>query len=171
MNSNLLHQVALTMVPNIGPVQARILVEQFGDATAVFTAKTAALENLEGIGSIRAKNIKSFRDFTTAEKEISFMQQYGITPLFITDAGYPRRLLNCYDPPTLLYYKGTADLNNAKVLAIVGTRSKTEYGRQLTEKLIADLEAQQVLVVSGLALGIDAAAHKAAIKQGMATVA
>ncbi|HTL07578.1 MAG TPA: DNA-processing protein DprA [Chitinophagaceae bacterium] len=171
MNSNLLHQVALTMVPNIGPVQARILVEQFGDATAVFTAKTTALENLEGIGSIRAKNIKSFRDFTTAEKEISFMQQYGITPLFITDAGYPRRLLNCYDPPTLLYYKGTADLNNAKVLAIVGTRSKTEYGRQLTEKLIADLEAQQVLVVSGLALGIDAAAHKAAIKQGMATVA
>jgi len=171
MNNNLLHQVALTMVPNIGPVQARLLVDHFGDASSIFHAKIASLETLEGIGTVRARNIKSFAQFQKAEEELVFMQKFSITPLFITDEAYPRRLLHCYDPPTLLYYKGTANLNNKKVLAIVGTRSKTEYGKQLTDKLVADLEEQQVLVVSGLALGIDAAAHKAAIKYHTDTVA
>lgn len=90
--------------------------------------------------------------------------------MFLTDSDYPRRLLNCYDSPTLLFYKGTADLNASKVLAIVGTRSNTEYGKQFTEKLIKDLSEQEILIISGLAHGIDALAHKAALKNGLATV-
>ncbi|MEP6749259.1 MAG: DNA-processing protein DprA [Bacteroidota bacterium] len=171
MNNNLLHQVALTLVPNIGPVQARTLVDHFGDAAAIFKSKKSALEKLEGIGSVRAGNIKSFAGFKRAEEEMAFIEKYKITPLFLTDEAYPKRLLNCYDPPALLYYRGKADLNAPKIIAIVGTRSKTDYGKQLTEKLLVDLEDQKILVVSGLALGIDAIAHKTSIKYRLPTVA
>jgi DNA processing protein len=79
-------------------------------------------------------------------------------------------LLNCYDSPTLLFYKGTADLNASKVVAIVGTRSNTDYGKHFTDDLIAELSSQQVLIISGLAIGIDAYAHKAALKNNLPTV-
>jgi DNA processing protein len=171
MNNNLLQQVALTLVPNIGPVQARILVDHFGDAATIFKARKSLLEKLEGIGEVRASSIKSFTTFKKAEEELAFIEKYKIIPLFLTDEAYPKRLLNCYDPPTLLYYRGKADLNASKTIAVVGTRSKTDYGKHLTEKLLADLEDHKILVVSGLALGIDAIAHKAAIRHQLPTVA
>ena len=171
MNNQLVYQLALTLVPNIGPVQARILSDHFGDARSIFKAKKTVLDKLEGIGEVRSSAIKKFADFKKAETEIAFIEKYKIAPLFLTDPGYPKRLLNCYDPPTLLFYRGSADLNASKMVAIIGTRSKTEYGKQMTEKLVAGLAAQQVSVVSGLALGIDAIAHKAAIKNKLPTVA
>ena len=170
MTNDLLYQVALTFIPQIGCVQARLLVEQLGSAEAIFRAKTQQLEKIEGIGTIRAKSIKTFSDFHRAEKEIIFIEKYKIHPLFITDPAYPQRLLNCYDPPTLLYYRGKAVLNTSKIVAIIGTRSNTEYGRQLTESLVNNLVSQQVLIVSGLAFGIDAIAHKTALKNKLPTV-
>ena len=130
-----------------------------------------SLYKLEGIGAVRSASIKAFTNFKRAEEEIAFIEKYKITPLFLTDESYPKRLLNCYDPPTLLYYRGNANLNASKIISVVGTRSKTDYGKQLTEKLMADLEEQQVLVISGLALGVDAVAHKAALKHHLPTVA
>ncbi|MEP7279823.1 MAG: DNA-processing protein DprA [Bacteroidota bacterium] len=171
MSNDLLYQVALTLVPHIGPVQARILVNHFGDAAAIFKAKKASLDKLEGVGEIRASSIKTFAGFKKAEEELAFVSQYKITPLFLTDVAYPQRLLNCYDPPTLLYYRGNANLNASRIIAIVGTRSKTDYGKYLTEKLLADLQDQHIIVVSGLALGIDAIAHRAAIKHALPTIA
>jgi DNA processing protein len=170
MNSELLHQLALTLVPNIGDVQAKILVNHFGDASSVFKAKKTELGKIEGIGEVRAKSIKEFDDFHLAEQELKFIQKYKIKTLFLTDEDYPKRLLNCYDSPTLLFYKGTADLNTSKVLAIVGTRSNTDYGKQFTEKLVKDLSEQSIVIISGLAHGIDAIAHKAALKNGLPTV-
>ena len=116
----------------------------------IFKAKKDYLENIEGIGTVRAKSIKEFEDFNEAEKEIDFIEKYKIQPLFITDKNYPQRLLNCYDPPTLLYYRGTADLNASKIISIVGTRSNTDYGKQVTEKLVTDLADQNVPVVNGI---------------------
>jgi DNA processing protein len=104
------------------------------------------------------------------EAELRFIEKYKIKTLFLTDPEYPQRLLNCYDSPTLLFYKGTADLNASKVVAIVGTRSNTDYGKQFTEDLIAALSSQQALIISGLAIGIDAYAHKAALKNDLPTV-
>ena len=78
--------------------------------------------------------------------------------MFITDAAYPQRLLHCFDAPLLLYFKGAADLNPSRVLAVIGTRNHSDYGKQLTEQLLSELAAEQVLVVSGLAFGIDAIA-------------
>lgn len=170
MDEDLLYRVGLTLVPNIGCVHAKILAEKYGTAQNVFNASQKELTSLEGIGLIRAKSIKSFRDFSLAENEIRFIEKYRIQPLFITDSQYPQRLLNCYDSPTLLYYKGDADLNSSRIVAVVGTRHHTEYGKQLTEKLIKELAAQHILIVSGLAFGIDAVAHKASLKNDLPTV-
>jgi DNA processing protein len=170
MSSELFYQLALTLVPNIGDVHAKLLLQQFGDASSIFKASHKDLERLEGIGTVRASSIRAFNDFHLAESELQFIEKYRIKTLFLTDPEYPQRLLNCYDSPTLLFYKGTADLNASKVLAIVGTRSNTDYGKQFTEELVAELSSQQVLIVSGLAIGIDAYAHKAALKNNLPTV-
>ena len=94
------------------------------------------MEKIEGIGEVRARSIKRFTDFSQAEDEIKFIEKFNIQPLFITDKQYPQRLLHCYDSPTLLFYKGTADLNVSKVVAIVGTRAHTDYSRKMTDKLV-----------------------------------
>jgi DNA processing protein len=170
MSNDLLYQIALSLTPNIGPVQAKILVERFGNAQSIFNAKASQLKDIEGIGEVRANSVKKFQRLAEAEEEVKFIEKYNIQPLFITDEKYPKRLLNCYDSPELLYYKGVADLNASKIVAIVGTRANTEYGKQVTEKLIKELEDQHVVIVSGLAYGIDAIAHKAALKNNLATI-
>ena len=170
MHSELFYQLALTLIPNIGDVQAKILVQHFGNAQSIFKAKTSELERLDGIGTIRANSIKTFDDFHLAEHEEKFIAKQEIKPLFLTDIQYPKRLLNCCDSPTLLFYKGEADLNASKMIAIVGTRSNTDYGKQFTEKLVKDLADQNIMIVSGLAFGIDAIAHRAALKNKLTTV-
>lgn len=170
MSSDLLYQLALTEVPNIGCVHAKILASEFGSADAIFKASQSKLEKIEGIGSVRAKAIKSFHDFSNAEEEIKFIEKYRINSLFISDKGYPQRLLNCYDSPTLLFSKGDVDLNNSKIISVIGTRSHTDYAKQQTDKLIKELKEQNVLIVSGMAYGVDALAHKAALKNDLPTV-
>lgn len=170
MANELLYQVALSMVSNIGPVQAKILVEQFDTAENIFKATKKELENIEGIGTAKAKSIKTFADFAGAESELTFTEKYKIDILFLKDPKYPKRLLNCYDPPTILYYRGNADLNASKIINIIGTRTHTDYGKQITEQLISDLQNLQVLIISGLAYGIDSIAHKAAVQNNLPTV-
>ena len=128
----------------------KILAQEFGFAEKIFKAKQQFLEKIEGIGEVRAKAIKAFTNFSNAEEEIKFIEKYKIKPLFLTDKDYPQRLLNCYDSPTLLFYKGKADLNASKIVAIIGTRSHTEYGKQLTEKLVKELVGTKYPVLSGL---------------------
>ena len=170
MNDELLYQLALTLVPNVGDVQAKLLIKQFGDARSVFKAKRSTLEKVEGLTAPALNSLKEFNDFSIAEKELSFIDKYRIKTLFVTDPSYPQRLLNCFDAPVLLFFKGTANLNVSKVISIVGTRSYTEYGKQFTEKLVSDLASHDVMVISGLAYGIDSIAHKAALKNNLSTV-
>src|SRR6516164_460862 len=140
-------------------VHAKILLEHFGNATEIFHARKSNLEKIEGIGTARAKSIKSFSNFLRVEQELRFLEKYKIEPICLTDKKYPRRLLHCYDSPTMLYFRGSANLNAPIILAIVGTRSHSEYGKSITEKLISDLEPLKPVIVSGLAFGIDALAH------------
>lgn len=169
--NDLEYQIALTLVPNIKPVDAKRLVEEYGDAKAIFNAANTEMEKLEeAIGTIKARNIKAFKDFKKVEEEIAFVEKYNIIPLFITDEEYPTRLRECYDPPTLLYYRGRANLNAIRVVAIVGTRDHTEHGREITEQLVKDLSEYGVLIISGLAWGIDSVAHNAALKNNLRTV-
>lgn len=170
MHDELLCEVALTFVPHIGPVHAKILISHFGNAADIFKTKKYHLEKIEGIGEVRAKSIASFQDFFRAEEELQFIKKYKIETLFLTGKNYPQRLLNCYDPPTMLYYRGNANLNASKIIAVIGTRNNSDYGRQITEKLIKELANEKILIISGLAFGIDAIAHKAALKNNLPTV-
>ena len=170
MSNDLLYQISLTLVNNIGSVQARLLLEHFKTAEAIFKAKKKDLSLIEGIGEIRASQIKAFDNFNEAEDEIKFIEKHHIQPLFITENNYPNKLLHCYDAPTMLYYRGTAELNSHKTISIIGTRTNTDYGKQITETIVEELKEHNVTIVSGLAFGIDAIAHKAAVKNNLPTV-
>ena len=170
MKEALKYQIALTLIEGIGSVQAKILIDHLGTAEAIFKAKKKDLSLIEGIGEYRASQIKSFTNFSEAEDEIPFLEKHHIQPLFITHKNYPQKLLHCYDAPTMLYYRGTADLNHKKSVSIIGTRMNTDYGKQITELIVEELQSQNVAIVSGLAFGIDAIAHKAAVKNNLPTV-
>ncbi len=165
----MIYRIALTMIPQVGSVHARSLIQAFSCAREIFSAPKRLLEKLEGIGSIRAGNIKTFQNFHECEKEMRFMDKHGIVAYFITDTNYPKRLLHCYDAPVLFYYKGTADLNTTRVLSVVGTRNPSTYGREQCECLIEGMPGD-VLIISGLASGIDTFAHRAALNNGHNTV-
>ncbi|MEO8720207.1 MAG: DNA-processing protein DprA [Ginsengibacter sp.] len=170
MQKELLYQIALTLVPNIGDVRAKTLINHFGDAASVFQAPKKELINIEGIGSRAVESILNFKDFSRAKEEIEFIKKYKIIPLFLTHKNYPQRLLNCYDSPSLLYYKGNADLNSSRVIAVVGTRNNNDYGKKICEKLIEELVTEDVIIVSGLAFGIDSIAHKTSVKNNIKTI-
>lgn len=171
MSNELVYQIALTQVPQIGDAFAKLLIQYFGSAQDVFLASKRQLECIEGIGTIRAKQIKQFKDFEHCEKEVEFIQKNKIEPLFISSEKYPKRLLHCPDSPLLLYYKGAADLNTSKIISIVGTRQPTNYGTLLCQQFIEALVPFDVTIVSGLAYGIDATAHRSALQHKLSTVA
>jgi DNA processing protein len=170
MVENLKYKIALTLIPNIGDILAKRLVAYCGSPQAVFEEKKSSLEKIPGIGESYAGAVINQSVFNRAEEEIRFIEKNNITPLFYLDSNYPKRLTHCEDSPIMLYYKGNADLNATKVISIVGTREATEYGKKLCEKLIADLAVHNVLIVSGLAYGIDICAHKAALDHSLPTV-
>jgi DNA processing protein len=178
MENDLLYRLALSRIPGIGPVFAKKLIRHFGGARAIFRAEAPVLEKI--CGKKGASAIVNFKEFQELEKEQSFLEKYAIRPLFITDKDYPQRLLSCKNAPVLLFYKGNTDLNARKIIAIVGTRSPTEYGKQAATRLVKELAASMSslsgpaspgpLIVSGLAYGIDAIAHQAALDNNLPTV-
>jgi DNA processing protein len=171
MIPDLYYQLALSFIPGIGPIQARNLLDHFGNARAIFLAPASRLKNINGIGETKAEHIKSFNGFAEIDNEIRFIEQNNIKPLFINDPGYPKRLLNCSDAPLMLFFKGSVDLNASRIVAIVGTRNYTDYGRLLTEKFVGELSCHDIIIVSGLAYGIDVIAHQAALHHQMQTIA
>lgn len=170
MNEALLYHLALTMVPQLGDIQIGILLEHFKDPIAVFRVGKKELEAVPGIGTVRAASIHQFNRFDDAAAEIAFAEKNNIKILVRGSKGYPPKLHECIDAPHVLFYKGTAALDAARILGIVGTRSPTAYGRERVGELLGVLAAHGVLVVSGLAYGIDTLAHKAALHNGLQTV-
>lgn len=172
MPDSRIYSIALTLINGVGDITARQLLQVFGDAEAVFREKRQALSKVPGVGEVLAKEIAGADVLRRAEQELLYMEQNGIIGFSITDKNYPFRLRECPDAPVYFYYKGAAELNNRHIISIVGTRKSTPYGRQLTEELIADLQASipDLLVVSGLAYGIDVCAHRAALKSALPTV-
>jgi len=166
----LFYQIALTLVPGIGDVLARKLISICGSAGAVFRDPKQHLRKLERLGELITSATGDKELLKRAEKEVLFIERYGIQPLFFLDKSYPLRLKQCFDAPVLLFYKGVADLNPARVIGIVGTRNPTEYGRTMTKRLVEGLAQQQILVVSGLAYGIDSCAHRSALEAGLSTI-
>lgn len=170
MTEQKLYEIALTLIPYIGVVNGKKLVAYCGGAEAVFCENKNALRQISGIHENVINGIDSKEVMTRAEEEMMFIEKNGIKPLFYLDKDYPKRLQHCHDSPMMLYYKGNADLNTEKTVGIVGTRNITDYGRYVVEKLIEDLATDNVMIISGLAYGVDAAAHRAALKYDLATV-
>jgi DNA processing protein len=164
------HKIALTFIKTVGHVHAKSLLDHFGSAEAIFTASLAELMEVPGIGKVIAAEIVKSDALKLADEQLGFIEKQGVQVLFYTDEAYPHRLRNCFDAPVLLYYKGNADLNHPRSISIVGTRKATEYGRQLCKQLCEALAAYDVMVVSGLAYGIDVAAHKESLYQNIPTV-
>jgi DNA processing protein len=170
MPQELMHQIALTQISQIGDITAKKLLDYFGNASDIFHAKKHQLERIEDVGTIRANAIKSFQDYSRVEKEIAFIEKYKIRPLFYTTPEYPQRLRHCSDSPVLLYFKGQTDFNCSRIINIVGTRQPSGYGREICEQLVAALATHHITIVSGMAYGIDIMAHKAAIQHQITTV-
>jgi DNA processing protein len=166
----MLQEIALTMIKGIGGATIRNLLSYCGSPDEIFKTRKSQLEKIPGIGSKMADVIIHHSSFQRAEQELKFVEKYKIQPLFITSENYPKRLKNCSDAPALLYFKGKADLNNQKTIAIVGTRNATLYGKQFCDRLIEQLKAHHLLVVSGLAYGIDVVAHKSSLEHEIATI-
>jgi len=164
------HRIALTLIDGVGSVLAKTLVSYCGSVEAIFREKKRALEKIPDIGPVTAAAITKFKGFDKAEKELKFIFTNNIRMFFYLDDDYPVRLKNCYDSPVLLYYKGTTDLNKSRMVAIVGTRKATDYGKKCTEQIVEQLGEMKATIISGLAYGIDICAHKTCIRNQLETV-
>jgi DNA processing protein len=168
-----MYQIALTLIPGIGSINGKKLVAYCGSVEAVFRENRRHLIKIPGIGDsiVNALSSKSVAILMhRAEKEIKFLEKYGIIPIFYLDKAYPDRLKHCIDSPVMMYYKGTADLNASRIVSIVGTRTATTYGKDCCQSMVMDLSGYRILIVSGLAYGIDSCSHKSALDNGLMTV-
>ncbi len=170
--SPLLCAIALGAIPGVGAITARKLIEATGSPEALFSEKASDLALIAGITRQQIDYIVSRRTLELAEREAGIITAKGITPLLFTDAGYPRRLAECPDAPLVIYYRGECDLNSERMISVVGTRRATSRGRDLCEDIIGRLASRypDLVVVSGLAYGIDIAAHRAALTAGVRTL-
>ncbi|WP_304064907.1 DNA-processing protein DprA [Pedobacter glucosidilyticus] len=166
----MLYEIGLTLIKGIGDATIKTLLSYCGSPEEIFRTSKQHLEKIPGIGSKTADLIIHHSSFDRAEQELKFIEKYKIQPIFIQAEDYPKRLKSCYDAPVMLYFKGNVKLNQQKVIAIVGTRNATTYGKQFCEQLISSLKHHQLLIVSGLAYGIDIAAHKASLAHETHTV-
>lgn len=166
----LLHRIALSLLPNVGPVIARALYSHCGSAISVFREKKSLLAKIPGVGSKRIQNAFGVSVMDEAVKELAFVKKHKLQVLFYTDEAYPNRLNQCADAPCLMYYKGTVNLNQGRFVAIVGTRTSTSNGEEITKKLVEEMQGLDITMVSGLAYGIDICAHEAALQFGIPTI-
>ncbi len=165
--------LALTLCPGIGLINARKLVDGQGSAAAVFKYRKELPERLPGLSASVVSALDNAEAFRRAEQEIAFAEKNGIECLTLNSDGYPARLRECEDAPLVLFFKGKGNLNNLHVVSMVGTRRATDYGKQFCHDFLRDLAAlcPDLLVVSGLAYGIDIHAHNAALANHLPTVA
>ena len=164
--------MALNLVPGIGSAGAKRLVDSMGSAQAVFEKRLELPHLLQDVGERLSKVLDCPEAWERAKREEEFIEKNNLTCLTISDEAYPSRLRDCEDAPIVLFFKGNTNLNALRIVSMVGTRHATEYGRELCDTFVRDLQSMcpDVLVVSGLAYGIDINAHRAALLHGLPTV-
>jgi DNA processing protein len=168
--THLLEWLALSLTPGLGPTKARKLVEHFGGVEAVFRASLTELEGT-GIQAVSAQSLATGKSAELAREEIAHVAAAGAAVISLEDASYPPRLKEIYDPPLALYVRGDSEVLTRPGLAMVGTRHPTPYGTGMAERLACDLAAQGLVIISGMARGVDTAAHRGAISAKGRTLA
>ncbi len=168
----ILCSLALSRIPGIGLISARTLFDVFGNASEIFERREELLHHLQPSSRKFIKMLENTHVFERAKRELEFAGKNGIECISLSDKRYPSRLRECQDAPLVLFFKGKADLNALRMVSLVGTRNATEYGRELCDKFVSRLHelCPDVVVVSGLAYGVDIAAHRAALAAQIPTI-
>ena len=159
------------MVSGVGPLTCRALLERFETPGGVLDASLAALRDVPGVGPKLAEKIHAARQSIDGQAELDLCQRMGVVPIARGEPLYPPPLEEIPDPPPLLYVQGTLEPRDQLAIALVGSRRCTPYGMRIAERLATSLARAGFTVVSGLARGIDAAAHRGALKAGGRTIA
>lgn len=172
MHPDILYQIALSHIPFVGPVSAKLLVSYCGGPREVFEKSRRDLLQIPGIGPKTADSVTQNEALQIAERELVYLEKNGIVPIFYLESGYPERLKQIDDFPTMLYFKGSDKglFHSKRVLGIVGTRKPTPHGKAICEEMVEAMKSYNCLIVSGLAFGIDVAAHKSAVLHGIPNV-
>lgn len=169
-DQELLYVLALQHVPKIGSTTAKKLIAHCGSPKSVFSEKLNALLKIEGIGSATIHGLKDSIHLELAEQELNFIKQNDISCHYFMDSSYPEALKHCIDGPILLFSRGNINLENKRIISIVGARKATTYGMVFCERLVEELSAFNPVIISGFAYGIDITAQKAALKHNLQTV-
>lgn len=173
MEQELFYVMALTRLTNFNYQQALELYKMVGSAQLLYEHRTEIGDIIHDASPHLMTALQDWDDaMKRADIELKYMYEHGIRGLVLTDEDYPQRLLECPDAPLVLYYKGNADLNQAKIISIVGTRRVTTYGQDIVRRFVSHLKryCPQLLIVSGLAYGVDINAHREALANGYPTV-
>jgi len=169
--AELLDELALALAPGVGPRTRQKLLAYFGTAGAVLEASATELQQVPDVGPKLASAIQSARDRQQARQVWTLCQQQGVQILRQTDPGYPELLKQIADPPAVLFVRGQLLPRDQMAIAVVGTRHPSLYGLRQAERLAGSLARAGMTIISGLARGIDAAAHRGALAAGGRTVA
>lgn len=169
--SFLKYLIALTFVPGIGSITARQLIAVLGSPEAIFKEKISNLQKVQGMGPLLASNIQKSDFLARAEETLLFAEKYKIRIYAFTDQDYPNRLKQCEDAPLVFFQKGHGNLDRPVHISMVGTRKSSAYGRHYCDSIVAQIKEHGIdaVIISGLAYGIDACAHKAALDHGLET--
>jgi DNA processing protein len=167
----LYYWIALRLTFGIGNVLYKNLLQRFSSPERIFQASPAELESVEGITSRSARAIGSFRHDQAIDRELDRIDRSGVTVITFSAPEYPYLLRTIYDPPPLLYVRGTLSCRDRSAVAVVGSRSASEYGLRAAQQISRDLALEGITIVSGLARGIDSQAHRAALAAGGRTIA
>ena len=170
MTSDLRYWLGFNLVAGIGPVRVQALLDTFSDLSVAWQASPAQLRDA-GLDRRSLDNLLKARAALSLDRELEKVQRAGVQLLTWDDEGYPSHLRNIYDPPPLLYVRGELRPEDDWAVAVVGTRRATVYGKEATRQLAGGLSRSGITIVSGLARGIDAQAHRAALDAGGRTIA
>ena len=166
----LLAILRLQHVPNIGDVIAKKLISHCGSPSAIFRDKRNLLLKIDGIGTQTVKHLFDSEHLEAAELEYRFISDNNIEWSYFLDTDYPNYLKHCIDGPILLFKKGNINLENRKIISVVGTRNITSYGMAFCEEFISDMAPLNPIIVSGFAYGVDICVQKEAVKHGLQTI-
>ncbi len=158
--------IALNLLPKIGPVRVRRLLEAFGSPQGILSARREALRAVDGIGPEMAKVVADWESHIDLSRELDLIREAKVDVVTLDDDAYPRSLREIHDPPTVLYVWGRLRKQDERAIAVVGSRRATHYGLQTAKKLSFQMARAGVTVISGLARGIDTAAHEGALAGG-----
>jgi DNA processing protein len=162
--------LALQKVELVGDVVAKKLLNHFESASDIFQAKANKLTSIDGIGSVLIKNLKDKSVFHKAEAELKFIQENEIDVHYFKEKSYPEKLKHCFDAPILMFSVGKINVQQSRIISIVGTRQVTSHGAEFCRNLIAEIAPLNPIIVSGFAYGVDIVAHQAAMEHNLQTI-